>query len=67
MDYTLRGVSAPLTAVSPMFAVGFWSYDMGQRVVKSYGQRGMTNEQKAVTPYSLSMSKICVAGALSEY
>jgi solute carrier family 25 carnitine/acylcarnitine transporter 20/29 len=60
-----RGVSAPLTAVSPMFAVSFWSYDMGQRIVKSYGQWGMTEEQKAVTPYSLSMSEICVAGALS--
>jgi len=37
-----RGVSAPLTAVSPMFAVSFWSYDIGQRVVKSYGQYGMS-------------------------
>jgi hypothetical protein len=27
-----RGVSAPLTVVSPMFAVNFWSYDMGQRM-----------------------------------
>jgi len=60
-----RGVSAPLTAVSPMFAVSFWSYDMGQRMVKSYGQRGMTVEEKAAMPYSLSMAEICVAGALS--
>jgi solute carrier family 25 carnitine/acylcarnitine transporter 20/29 len=60
-----RGVSAPLTAVSPMFAVSFWSYDMGQRMVKSYGQRGMTSEEKATMPYSLSMAEICVAGALS--
>lgn len=59
-----RGVSAPLLAVSPMFAVSFWSYDMGQRIVKSYGQWNMTaDEQKA--NYSLSMSEICVAGALS--
>jgi solute carrier family 25 carnitine/acylcarnitine transporter 20/29 len=60
-----RGVSAPLTAVSPMFAVSFWSYDMGQRMVKSYGQWGMTQEEKAARPYSLSMAEICVAGALS--
>lgn len=60
-----RGVSAPLIAVSPMFAVSFWSYDMGQRIVKSYGQSGMSEEQKTVTPYRLSMSEICVAGALS--
>lgn len=25
-----RGVSAPLTAVTPMFAVSFWGYDMGE-------------------------------------
>ncbi len=60
-----RGVSAPLTAVSPMFAVSFWSYDMGQRMVKFYGQRGMTHEERATVPYSLSMAEICVAGALS--
>ncbi len=60
-----RGVSAPLTAVSPMFAVSFWSYDMGQRMVKSYGQWGMTEHERENTTYSLSMAEICVAGALS--
>lgn len=59
-----RGVSAPLTAVSPMFAVSFWSYDLGQRAVKSYGQRGMAEEEKA-RPYSLTMGEICMAGAIS--
>lgn len=59
-----RGVSAPLTAVSPMFAVSFWSYDIGQRMVKYYGQYGMTDDQKA-QPYTLSMSEICMAGAIS--
>ena len=59
-----RGVSAPLTAVSPMFAVSFWSYDIGQRVVKSYGQWGMTSDEKA-KPYMLSMNEICLAGAIS--
>lgn len=59
-----RGVSAPLTAVSPMFAVSFWSYDMGQRMVRSYGQYGMNEEEKAA-PYTLSMGEICVAGAFS--
>ncbi|KAL3787209.1 hypothetical protein ACHAW5_003999 [Stephanodiscus triporus] len=60
-----RGVSAPLTAVSPMFAVSFWSYDMGQRMVRSYGQWGMTPDEMAARPYSLGMAEICVAGALS--
>lgn len=59
-----RGVSAPLTAVSPMFAVSFWSYDIGQRMVQSYGQRGMTEEEKLV-PYTISMKEICMAGAIS--
>jgi solute carrier family 25 carnitine/acylcarnitine transporter 20/29 len=59
-----RGVSAPLTAVTPMFAVSFWSYDMGQRMVKSYGQYGMSAEEKAL-PYTLSMAEICMAGAFS--
>ena len=62
-----RGVSAPLTAVSPMFAVSFWSYDMGQRMVKSYGQWGMSEREREEggAPYVLSMAEICVAGALS--
>ncbi|KAL7538302.1 hypothetical protein ACHAXR_008469 [Thalassiosira sp. AJA248-18] len=60
-----RGVSAPLTAVSPMFAVSFWSYDIGQRMVKSYGQRGLTDDEKLVMPYTLSMTEICMAGAIS--
>ncbi|KAL7508901.1 hypothetical protein ACHAXN_005984 [Cyclotella atomus] len=59
-----RGVSAPLTAVTPMFAVSFWSYDMGQRMVTSYGQWGMSPEEKA-RPYNLSMAEICMAGAIS--
>ena len=59
-----RGVSAPLTAVTPMFAVSFWSYDIGQRMVKTSGQWGMTAEEKE-RPYRLSMGGICVAGAIS--
>lgn len=59
-----RGVSAPLTAVTPMFAVSFWSYDMGQRVVTSVGQWSMSPEEKA-QPYNLSMAEICMAGAIS--
>jgi|Transcript_10105 solute carrier family 25 carnitine/acylcarnitine transporter 20/29 len=59
-----RGVSAPLTAVTPMFAISFWSYDIGQRMVKSYGQWGM-NEEEKLQPYQLSMGEICMAGAIS--
>ncbi|KAJ3242488.1 carnitine transporter [Chytriomyces hyalinus] len=28
-----RGVSAPLIGVTPMWALSFWSYDLGQRIV----------------------------------
>lgn len=59
-----RGVSAPLTAVTPMFAVSFWSYDMGQRMVTSVGQWNLSPEEKAM-PYKLSMGEICMAGAIS--
>jgi solute carrier family 25 carnitine/acylcarnitine transporter 20/29 len=62
-----RGVSAPLTAVSPMFAVSFWSYDMGQRMVEYCGRWWGTTptEEEAARPRSLGMAEICVAGALS--
>ena len=56
-----RGVSAPLTATTPMFAVSFWSYDMGKRVVQYVS--GDSNDANA----TLSLSQICVAGALSSF
>ncbi|CAB9510150.1 Congested-like trachea protein [Seminavis robusta] len=51
-----RGVSAPLLAVSPMFAVSFWGYDMGQRIVRWY-------DDQPVAP--LSISQCVIAGGLS--
>lgn len=30
-----RGVAAPLVGVTPMFAISFWGYDLGQRIVSS--------------------------------
>ena len=50
-----QGVSAPLIAVTPMFAVSFWSYDMGQRLVR-YAKGG---------PAELALTDKCVAGGLS--
>lgn len=50
-----KGVSAPLLAVTPMFAVQFWGYDMGQRFVSYY--KGSSSP--------LSLSEKCVAGGLS--
>ena len=51
-----RGVSAPLLAVTPLFAVSFWGYDMGQRVVR-WADPTVTGE--------LSLSQKCFAGGFS--
>lgn len=55
-----RGVSAPIIAIAPVFAVCFWGYDMGKRVVRAV----------SVSPNSspndpLTISQLSVAGALS--
>jgi len=52
-----RGVSAPLTAVTPLFAVSFWGYDMGQRLVRwSKGMRPAVD---------LNLTDKCIAGGIS--
>jgi solute carrier family 25 carnitine/acylcarnitine transporter 20/29 len=51
-----RGVSAPLMAVTPLFAMSFWSYDMGQRLIR-WTNGGTTNE--------LTLTQKCLAGGLS--
>lgn len=51
-----RGVSAPLTAVTPLFAVSFWGYDMGQRVVRWY----YNNDEMPLT-----LAQKCWAGGFS--
>jgi solute carrier family 25 (mitochondrial carnitine/acylcarnitine transporter), member 20/29 len=53
-----RGVSAPLVAVTPLFALSFWGYDMGQRVV-----RAATPSIKATD--DLSLTQKIIAGGLS--
>jgi len=51
-----RGVSAPLLAVSPMFAVSFWGYDIGQRMVRWYDDQPIGQ---------MSISQCVIAGAIS--
>jgi solute carrier family 25 (mitochondrial carnitine/acylcarnitine transporter), member 20/29 len=51
-----KGVSAPLVAVTPMFALSFWSYDMGQRYV-GYVKSTHTSD--------LNLMDKCIAGGLS--
>ena len=51
-----KGVSAPLVAVTPLFALSFWSYDMGQRLV-CYAKSTNSNQ--------LTLTDKCIAGGLS--
>lgn len=76
-----QGVSAPLVAVTPLFAVSFWSYDMGQRLVARVGdtyrsQLPSRSGSSATTVTAaaaaatggtadLSLAQKCVAGGLS--
>ncbi|KAK6503758.1 carnitine transporter [Arthrobotrys musiformis] len=50
------GVSAPLVGVTPMFAVSFWGYDLGQKIVRA------TSEVK---DDQLSIAQISAAGFFS--
>lgn len=51
-----RGVMPPLLGVTPMFAVSFWGYDLGKRVVTLY-----TGKQ----PEDFSIANTSAAGFLS--
>ncbi|KAI9342286.1 mitochondrial carrier domain-containing protein [Obelidium mucronatum] len=52
-----RGVSAPLIGVTPMWALSFWSYDLGQRIVWA-----ATPNRKSK---DLSMAEFAFAGGFS--
>jgi solute carrier family 25 carnitine/acylcarnitine transporter 20/29 len=52
-----RGVSAPLTAVSPLFAVSFWGYDMGQRLIVACSNSSA----------ELNLTQKCIAGGISAF
>jgi len=52
-----RGMSSPLAGVTPMFAVSFWGYAMGKKLVYSFTPTRTSKE--------LSYSEYAVAGAFS--
>lgn len=58
-----RGVSAPLIAVTPMFALSFWAYDMSKRVVMSADKEYKGDSAS----YPFTISQLCAAGALSAF
>lgn len=53
-----RGVSAPIVAVSPVYALSFWGYDVGQLAVKSF---------KEDKESQLNLGEIAIAGGLSAF
>jgi len=54
-----RGVSAPLVASTPIYAISFWGYDVGQTLVKTVG-RNLSDYDKPLT-----IPEITVAGGFS--
>ena len=52
-----RGVTAPLLAVTPAFAVSFWSYDVAVRAIREYDNLDKTQQ--------LSIQQTAVAGGFS--
>jgi len=56
-----RGVSAPIIAVTPMFAISFWGYDMGKRIV--HYASSLSNKDDV--PKKLSITQLCIAGGIS--
>lgn len=52
-----RGMSAPLIGVTPIFAICFWGYDVGQKMIK-YVQKKRPEEE-------LGMFEIALAGGFS--
>ncbi|ABN67076.1 Mitochondrial carnitine carrier [Scheffersomyces stipitis CBS 6054] len=51
-----RGVLPPLLGVTPMFAVSFWGYDVGKKIVTSYS---------GVSADKFSVAQISTAGFIS--
>ncbi|KAJ3176075.1 carnitine transporter, partial [Irineochytrium annulatum] len=52
-----KGMMSPLIGVTPMFALSFWSYDLGQRLVYKFTPQRTTKD--------LSMLEFAIAGGFS--
>lgn len=52
-----RGMAAPLTGVTPIFAVAFWGYDLGKQMIMS--AKGLKSKDE------LTLMDFAVAGAIS--
>ena len=54
------GVQAPLVGVTPMFAVSFWGYGVGKKLVERVSEVEVKNGVK-----QYSIGQVCAAGAFS--
>ncbi|KAJ3408371.1 carnitine transporter [Chytridiales sp. JEL 0842] len=52
-----KGITSPLVGVTPMFALSFWSYDVGQRLVWKFTPNRKSKD--------LSMTEFAIAGGFS--
>lgn len=52
-----RGVSAPLVAVAPIWAVSFWGFDTGDKLVRALAS--------LPAGQALSLPQLCIAGGFS--
>ena len=57
-----RGVSAPLVASTPIYAISFWGYDVGQTIVRKFDGSNINNNNSS---RPLTIPEIMVAGGLS--
>ncbi|AQZ13871.1 CRC1 (YOR100C) [Zygosaccharomyces parabailii] len=54
-----RGVIPPLLGVTPIFAVSFWGYDMGKKIVARYSSSSSSG------PAALTTAQLATAGFIS--
>jgi solute carrier family 25 carnitine/acylcarnitine transporter 20/29 len=52
-----RGITPPLVGVTPIFAISFWGYDVGKRLVYA----ATPNRERQ----ALSIGELAIAGGLS--
>jgi solute carrier family 25 carnitine/acylcarnitine transporter 20/29 len=52
-----RGVAAPFVAISPIYAICFWGYDIGEKLIRA--GTGMLSAD------GLTMGQVCIAGGFS--
>ncbi len=58
-----RGVSAPLVAATPMYAVSFWGYDIGKRIVQAMDTK--YDGSSTGGSYKFTTAQLCLAGGIS--